>query len=151
MGVGGWPADTICTLTGDLSLCMTSSWPAACGITQGGWWVNWKDMVFYGVASPYAPASPVWWGALPWPGGCGTCLTVDPPSPSSNKRVVVAVAGRRLSVANYAAGNNQPRTTLTEKRDPTYYLEGTNDNTSTSNTYEQQTISNSFSDFLLYQ
>jgi len=152
LGLGGAISTLVCQTLGLTALCMSSSWPTACGITQGTWWTNWKDMVFYGVADAYKPADPV--SSLlgvPAPGGCGTCLTVDPPSATGNKKVVVVVAGKRLSSANYATGGGQPRTTDPNKRDPTYYLEGTNDNTATSNTYEVQTISNSFSDFLLYK
>jgi len=61
------------------------------------------------------------------------------------------VAGKRLSAAAYPTGAGQQRATAANKQDPTNYLEGTNDNTATSNTYEVQTISNSFSDFLLYK
>ena len=152
LGLGSAISTFVCQTLGLTGLCMQSSWPVACGITQGTWWTNWKDMVFYGVADAYKPADPV--SALvgvPAPGGCGSCLTVDPPSATANKKVVVVVAGKRLSAANYATGAGQPRTTALNKQDPTNYLEGTNDNTATSNTYEVQTISNSFSDFLLYQ
>lgn len=156
LGVAGGVADLACPALP--TLCMSGNWPITCGITQGTWWTNWKDMVFYGLAQPYQPADPIFGGGVPAPGGCGgacpgpnCCLLVDPPTPVANKRVVVVVAGKRLSVANYATGNNQPRTTVANKQDPTNYLEGTNDNTATSYTYEQQPISNSFSDFLQYQ
>ncbi len=153
LGIGGAVATTVCALLP--ALCMSSTWPVGSGITQGTWWTNWKEMVFYGVAAAYAPAVNAtlipFTAAIPASSGCGSCLTVNPPSATADKRVVVVVAGKRLSVANYAAGNNQLRTTTANKQDATNYLEGTNNNTATSNTYEQQTISNSFSDFLLYQ
>jgi type II secretory pathway pseudopilin PulG len=156
LGVLGGLMDLVCTLP---ALCMTNAWPATCGITQGTWWNNWKEMVFYGLAQPYQPADPLsLLLGVPAPGACGgvcpgpnCCLTVNPPSATADKRVVVAVAGKRLSIAAYPAGNNQPRTTALNKQDATHYLEGTNDNTATSFTYEQQPISASFSDFLLYQ
>lgn len=154
-GVGGVATAILCAATP--GLCMNSSWPVACGITQGPmvgdrWWTNWKEMVFYGVADAYKPADPIS-GILgvPAPGGCGSCLIINPPSPAGDKRFVVAVAGKRLSAAAYIAGNNQPRTSILNKQDPTNYLEGENNNPPTANIYEQQTISNSFSDFLLYQ
>jgi hypothetical protein len=157
-GVLGGVAGLLCALP---SLCMSNDWPASCSITQGTWWTNWKEMVFYGLAQPYQPADPLSFLFLlgvPAPGACGgacpganCCLTVYPPSPNADKRVVVVVAGKRLSVANYAIGNNQPRTIAANKQDPTNYLEGTNDNTATSYTYEQQPISPSFTDFLQYQ
>ena len=152
LGIGGAVSTFVCQTLGLTGLCMQSAWPAGCGITQGTWWNNWKEMVFYGVADAYKPANPV--SALlgvPAPGGCGACLTVNPPSAAADKRVVVVVAGKRLSVAAYPAGNNQPRTTAANKQDPTNYLEGSNDNGPTDSTFEQQSISSSFSDFLLYQ
>lgn len=137
------------------SNCMSSSWPVSCSITQGNWWTNWKEMVFYGLASAYAPASPTgsWWsgyGPVPAGGPCGggsECLLVNPPSAAIDKRVVVAVAGKRLS----GVAGGQPRTSTANKQDPAHYLEGTNDNTATSYTYEVQPMSASFNDFLLYQ
>jgi hypothetical protein len=140
------------------SNCMSSNWPASCGITQGSWWTNWKESVFYGLASNYAPASPTstwtwgggWsYGQVPAGGGCGgtACLLVNPPSAAVDKRVVVVVAGKRLSPVN----GGQPRTFAANKSDPANYLEGTNVNTATSYTYEVQPISVSFNDFLLYQ
>lgn len=128
---------------------MADRWPTTgteCNMIRFTAWNNWKELVFYGLADAYKPVS-----GLPPGGPCGLCLTVNPPSTAANKRVVVAVAGKRLSNAAYGAGNNQPRATTANKQDPTNYLEGTNDNTATSNTYEQQPISASFSDFLLYQ
>lgn len=159
-GVVGAVSTAVCTdILIPSPLCMARDWPASCGIKQGTWWTNWKEMVFYGLAQPYQPADPIS-GLLgvPAPGGCGgacpgpnCCLLVDPPTPVANKRVVVVVAGKRLSAADYPTGNGQPRTTVPNKQDATNYLEGTNDNTATSYTYEQQPISNSFSDFLQYQ
>lgn len=147
LGLGGSVTNLICSLTP--ALCMFSDWPASCGLTQGTWWNNWKDMVFYGVAQAYQPADSLL--GVPASTGCGLCLTVNPPSSLANKRVVVAVAGKRLSVAAYPAGNNQPRTSTANKQSPTNYLEGDNDNNATSSIYEQQPNSASFSDFLLYQ
>lgn len=151
LGTSGGVADLSCPTTTPSTVCMSANWPAGCGIIQGNWWTNWKELVFYGVADAYKPADPVFAGGVPASTGCGSCLTVNPPSAVADKRVVVAVAGNRLSSAAYGAGNNQPRFTPADKQNPTNYLEGTNNNTATSNTYEQQPISASFSDFLLYQ
>ena len=151
LGTSGGVANLSCPVSTPSTVCMSANWPAGCGIIQGGWWTNWKEMVFYGVADAYKPADPVFAGGVPASAGCGSCLTVNPPSAVANKRVVVAVAGKRLSSAAYGTGNNQPRATTADRQDPTNYLEGTNDNTATSNTYEQQPVSASFSDFLLYQ
>ena len=108
-------------------------------------------MVFYGVADAYQPADPILMSGVPASVGCiiGSCLRVNPPSSSYNKRVVVIVAGKRLSNAAYSPGNDQPRSSTSDKQNRRNYLEGDND--SGSNSYEQQPISASFSDFLLYQ
>lgn len=153
LGLGNAISVLICQTLGLTGLCMQSNWPgASCSLTQGTWWTNWKDIVFYGVADAYKPADPV--SALvgvPASGGCGSCLIINPPSAAADKRVVVAVAGKRLSAASYIAGNNQPRTSMANKQDPTNYLEGENNNPPVASIYEQQPISASFSDFLLYQ
>jgi hypothetical protein len=161
LGVGGPVALAVCTnILLPSPLCMQSFWPASCSITQpSNWWLNWKEIVFYGLAQAYQPADPISGvSGVPAPSACGgfcpgptCCLLVDPPSPSVDKRVVVVVAGKRLSATAYPTGNGQPRNTAAYKADATNYLEGTNDNTATSYTYEQQTISNSFSDYVLFQ
>ncbi|MDP2240339.1 MAG: hypothetical protein Q8K18_09275 [Burkholderiales bacterium] len=126
---------------------MTDRWPTAgteCNMIRGTAWNNWKEIVFYGVADAYKPVS-----GLPVGGPCGgtSCLLVNPPSSLVDKRVVVTVAGKRLS----AVSGGQPRTSVANKQNPANYLEGTNVNTPTSYTYEVQPISTTFNDFLLYQ
>jgi hypothetical protein len=73
------------------TLSDATTWAASCPIAmdtaQKKWWGNWSNLVFYAIASNYAP---------PPPGGM--LLTVNPPSPVANKKVVVLVAGRPLSV-----------------------------------------------------
>ena len=61
--------------------------PAAMDTLAKKWWGNWSNLVFFGVASSYAPVVG------------GMLLTVNPPSAAANKRVVVLVAGRPLSVS----------------------------------------------------
>lgn len=161
LGLGGWPITAVCPLLP--GLCMSSSWPSSpsCNFAQS-WWRNWKEIVFYGVADSYKPSvtvsiSPLT-ASVPGPSSCGacggsSCLLVDPPSTCADKKVVVLVAGKRLSSSAYPAGGGQPRDlqSAANGTDPANYLEGTNVNTATSYTYEVQTISNSFSDYLLYQ
>lgn len=152
LGLGG--NAIVATVCGLLPiLCMSSNWPAAATITQGSWWMNWKDLVFYGVAEAYAPAvnaslSPLFTASIPASGGCGNCLQVNPPSASVNKRVVVVVAGKRLSGVN----GGQPRSSTSNKQDPANYLEGENgNNTGTSYIYEDSPTSATFNDIVLYQ
>jgi hypothetical protein len=149
LGGAGGVANLACPASP--TVCMSPNWPTSCGITQGSWWTNWKEMVFYGVADAYKPADPILGGGVPASGGCGLCLTIDPPSASADKRVVVAIAGKRLAVSAYPAGNNQPRSLPADKQNPNNYLEGQNNNPPVASIYEQQPISTSFSDFLLYQ
>ena len=160
LGAGGAVAGLVCTnIALPSPLCMQSFWPATCGITQGTWWKNWKEIVFYGVADSYKPADPAsTLLGVPPPGSCGacggnSCLLVDPPSSCANKKVVVVVAGKRLSSTAYPGGGGQPRDlqAASNGSNAAYYLEGTNVNGPSSYTYEVQTISSSFSDYLLYQ
>jgi hypothetical protein len=131
---------------------MTTSFPAACSFSQGSWWNNWKDMVFYGVAQPYQPGDPLGTVLFPTPispgGPCaGNCLTVDPPSATADKRVVVIVAGKRLA----AVAGGQPRTSGANKSDATNYVEGQNDGGATQNIYTRQTTSTTFNDYVIFQ
>lgn len=87
---------------------MSSTWPPSCAIQKTWWLANrWSELVFYGLAQGYAPdASPV---------GCPSCLTVNPPSASANKRVAIIVAGRSLV--------GQLRGSTLDKEDVSNYLE----------------------------
>ncbi len=71
---------------------MQPGWSTDCPIAMTGpqhlWWANWTDQLFYAVASTVAADTPV--------AGCGSCLTVDPPSALPDKRFVVLVAGAPL-------------------------------------------------------
>jgi len=99
----------------------TCTVPVQCKITSRSssktWWLNWKEHVFYAVAEAYQPAT----GS---PSPCGlpnSCLTVNSPSPTSDRRAVVMVAGKKL-----AAALNQVRDNAAQKGIPTNYLEGEN-------------------------
>jgi hypothetical protein len=108
--------DTPFSRTSSDSAAMNTTWPTACNIAVGGWWINWKEMVFYAVASPYQPVSPL---TAP---SCGACLTVDPPAATTNQHVAVFVAGRRLG--GVAAG--QMRASDIDKGTIQNYLENQN-------------------------
>lgn len=106
-------------------------------------------MVFYGVAVAYQPADSLL--GVPPSGGCGNCLTVDPPSGADNKRVVVVVAGKRL--AGVAGG--QPRT-AGNNDEPNNYLEDQNGDPTgppyvVQDIYTQKPTTPTFNDVLLYQ
>lgn len=124
---------------------MADRWPTSgteCNMIRFAGWNNWKEMVFYGVADAYKPTP----GLSPG-GPCGNCLTVNPPSATADKRVVVVVAGKRLSGVN----GGQPRSSTPNKSDPSNYVEGQNDGGATQNVYTQQPTTASFNDLLLFQ
>lgn len=153
----GLPGGVATPPCGNPSLCMTNAWPASCGIVQGTWWNNWKDMVFYGVAEAFQPADPVDLvsNGVPPSVGCGAaqCLKVDPPSTSYNKRVAVVVAGKRLYFSTDPPGplGGQFRATSAQKANIDNYLEDTNRNGPTSIIYTQQPTSAIFNDFVLFR
>ncbi len=138
------------------SLCMSPKWVAPCQLptdpTVPSWWNNWKLHVFYAVADAYKPLisytqptpSTVSLGGIPTPTGCPNCVTVDPPSATADKRVVVIVAGRRLP----AIAGGQPRASTADKQDAANYLEGGND---AYPTYTRLPGSATFNDFVTYK
>lgn len=116
---------------------MGNIWHGNCNIaSSSGWWFdnNWKEMVFYALADAYKPVDPM---TVP---SCGTCLTVNAPSATANKQIMVLVAGRRL--AGVAGG--QPRTTDTDKGTIANYLE--NENANGDDIFERSAITSTFND-----
>jgi hypothetical protein len=146
LGLGGSVTAAICSVTP--GLCMFSSWPASCSITVGTWWNNWREVVFYGVAEAYQPADSLL--GVPPATGCGNCLTVDPPSGTDNKRVVVIMAGKRLQ----GVAGGQPRTGAS-KGIPANYLEDQNGDVGppymSQDFYARKPTTPAFNDVLLYQ
>lgn len=148
LGVSGGVAGGSCPASP--TVCMSASWPGTCSITMGSWWNNWKEMVFYGVADGYKPADPISGGGVP-SGGCGGCLTVDPPSSTADKRVIVAVAGKRLA----AVSGGQPRSTASDKSLPFNYLEDNNGDASspyvTQDIYSDKPATTTYNDQVQFQ
>ncbi len=95
---------------------MSDTWTGNCNInSSSGWWLNWKEMVFYGLANAYRPVDPI---TIPTAAACspaGECLTVNPPSAAANRQVVVIVAGRALP--------GQVRASVADKGTLANYLE----------------------------
>lgn len=114
---------------------MGTSWPGLpCKIvSNSGWWLNWKEIVFFAVADEYKPT-----GAAT---GCGSCLTVSPPFMAADKRIVVMVAGRAL------AGKN--RLTTADKGLVDNYLEAPNNAAGV--LFTQQHATPVFNDVVVYQ
>ncbi len=114
---------------------MGGNWSGSCSIPVGGagWWLNWKEMVFYALADGYKPT-------IVTP-GCGTCLTVSPPSVVADKRVVVLVAGQMIGL--------QARNTNVKKGTLTNYLEAPNSGGGVS--FAQQNVTSVFNDVVVYR
>lgn len=99
---------------------MSNVWPAApaCNIISGaGWWLNWKELVFYVVAYDKDPNN------IPSPAcddsPANDCLTMITPSGTQNyKKAAVIVAGKALT--------GQTRSTALQKQTLSNYLEGEN-------------------------
>lgn len=115
---------------------MGGNWSGACAIPVSGvtgWWLNWKEMVFFAIADGYKPTI-----ATP---GCGTCLKVSPPSGLADKRVAVLVAGQKLA--------GKVRTTNANKGTLTNYLETPND--AGGILFTQQSSTPIFNDVVVYR
>jgi hypothetical protein len=126
---------------------MSASWTSDCllGFSNTAWWMNWKELVFYGVAQAYAPtASPfiAYPTPLAAPTGCtgSDCLVVNPPSATNDKRVVVLMTGRALV--------GQTRATDAARNAITNYLEGTN---TSHPTFARGASSATFNDVVLFR
>ncbi|HQR50356.1 MAG TPA: hypothetical protein PKW44_01815 [Methylophilaceae bacterium] len=113
---------------------MGGNWSGACAIPVGGtgWWLNWKEMVFFALADGYKPTI-----ATP---GCGACLTVLPPTATADKRVVVLVAGQKLA--------GQMRSTPADKGTLSNYLETPNSTGGVS--FAKQNMTSGFNDVVAY-
>lgn len=136
--------DNLSDTRSDSSNDMSDVWPSteACnGIfpTTSGWWNNskWKELVFYSVTSRYKPNDYS-------PSSCGvtSCLSVNPPSADFNKKVVVIVAGKKLT--------GQSRSSNSDKANISNYLEGNNETAASTKIFEQSPSSNSFNDTVLF-
>jgi hypothetical protein len=137
-------------------LCMNQNWPNSCPLpfnTPGNsWWNNWKLHVFYGVADAYKPQilftqpTPVTvlLGGITPPTGCPTCLTVNPPGATPDKRFVVMMAGRQLP----GVAGGQPRANNPDRQNPVNYLENGNDSAPS---FTQQSSSTTFNDTVRYK
>jgi len=104
----------------------SATWPTGdCKLPSSGtkWWLNWKEHMFYAVAEAYQPAtvSPSLCGSSP-----NSCLTVNPPSPTPDRRAVVMVAGKKLAAVLPDIPIGQVRGDVSQKGNITNYLEGKN-------------------------
>ena len=128
---------------------MGDTWTGNCNInSSSGWWLNWKEMVFYGLADAYKPTYFGWrWNGWTWvwiwpsSPSCPTCLSVNPPSATADKQFVVLVAGKMLS--------GQVRSSNANKGTLSNYLEGGNANGATP--FEQSPLSATFNDTVVFR
>ena len=124
---------------------MSFLWPTSCNIfSLSDWWLNWKKLVFYGLADAYKPINPP---TLPVTNACataGACRVVDPPSTSADKQVIVIVAGKRLS----GVAGGQPRVTTGDIGNSANYLEDANQ---LGVTFSKSPLTSTFNDVLVYQ
>ena len=112
--------------------------------TPSGWWLNWKELVFYGVARGFRPNDT---NAPSFPSTCstsGNCLNIN--APTTLARFVVIVAGKKLSTPNQTQRNSN-------KSNAFYYLEGGNQNADQSGgyTFIQAPTSATFNDTVVFQ
>lgn len=123
---------------------MNFQWEPNCNthnnITPSTWWKNWREMVFYGLADAYKPMP----GApAPATDACatsGACLSVAPPSASTDKQFVVIIAGKML-----VTQSNRP----TNKNTLSNYLEAPNSNAASP--FAQSEVSATFNDTVIFQ
>jgi hypothetical protein len=98
---------------------MLDTWMGDCNInSSSGWWLNWKEMVFYGLANAYKPTDPP---TTPSGNACdaaGQCLNLTTPTGTAKKKFVVIVAGKILT--------GQSRSNDTDKGTFSNYLESPN-------------------------
>jgi type II secretory pathway pseudopilin PulG len=121
--------------TKDTNTAMNATWPADCPISMDvskkAWWADWKDQVFFAVAPDYGPDAAA-------PACSGGCLTVNPPSTTADKRVVVLVAGRAF--ATQARGVGAPSSN---------YLEASNASGGTR--FERGPATSTFNDVVVFE
>jgi type II secretory pathway pseudopilin PulG len=115
---------------------------------SAGWWLNWKEFVFYGLAKNFSP------NHSPAPGFPSTCTAATDHCLKINDsdtqaRFVVIVAGKKLDNPDQTQRNSH-------KNNAYYYLEDGNENAENTGqtgwyTYTQSAPSENFNDTLVYQ
>jgi hypothetical protein len=122
------------------SVSMTNKWGIACNTHNNNipstWWNNWREMVFYGLADAYKPFNPP-----STPTACPTCLSVNPPSATADKKFVIIVAGKKLT--------GQVRSNNADKGNLSNYLEAPNSGGAAA--FTQGASSATFNDTVVFQ
>lgn len=122
----------------DPSEGMKNVWGTTCTLNNTNWWVNWKEIVFYGLARSLRPHNLDHNHVCP---GSTNCLTVNPLTTTNDKSFVVIVAGKKLT--------GQMRSSDADKSSLSNYLEG--GNTDGTTPFEQNPSSTIFNDVVVFQ
>lgn len=96
--------------------------------TPTAWWLNWKELVFYGLAKNFQPNNSVI-PASSFPSTCttvGNCLNIN--NSSTPAKFIVIVAGKKLTTPDQTLRNSN-------KSNPFYYLENGNESADQSGGY----------------
>jgi hypothetical protein len=139
---GRIPDNTFDNTKNDGDNLMLDTWTGNCNInSSSGWWLNWKEIVFYGLAPAYEPADPLNTPAVNACASVGACISINPPSAAADKQFVVIVAGKMLP--------GQVRSSNANKGTLSNYLEGTN--TNGASPFAQGAYSATFNDTFVFQ
>jgi len=132
---------------------MSDTWTGNCKIASlSGWWLNWKELVFYAVGWDRDPSN-----SFPAP-ACDNdvandCLTIVTPTGNQTyKGVAVMVAGRALATLGQVRISNANKQTLSN------YLEDNNANSTVATRnpagedafFEQKAATTTFNDVVVY-
>lgn len=134
-------ADDLSVTNSDSSNLMSDQW-GTCNThfnnTPAGWWLNWKEMVFYGVSRKFRPKN-----TLP---SALTTNFLHINNPGTPAKFVVIIAGRMLS-------NPDQSLRSANKSIASYYLEGGNEGADQTGlyTYTQSATSANFNDILIFR
>jgi hypothetical protein len=115
---------------------MSNQWGATCTLANSNWWINWKEMVFYGFAHSFRPHNMTHNHAC----SNSVCFVVTPPSAAADKEFVIIVAGKKIGV--------QVRSSDTDKNNFANYLEGQNSDGLAP--FEKSPLSATFNDWVVY-
>jgi len=130
---------------------MRDTWMGDCNISSNsGWWLNWKEQVFYGLANAYKPVDPL---TTPSANACdaaGQCLSLTTPTGIVKKKFVVIVAGKKLT--GKTRSNDTDKGTFSnylESPNPTPVYDSANPSIPTPTAFTQAQTSATFNDTVI--
>lgn len=114
----------------DSSNNMPNQWTGSCQthttFTPNSWWLEWRELVFYGLSDKFKPNSTVAPDFFTTCAIVGNCISIN--NSSSPAKYVVIISGNKLSNPDQTSRN-------TNKTSAFYYLEGGNENATQNGTY----------------